>query len=419
MPEERRASSRSNANSSSISSSISAIACLVGLVGVAVVGCEARASDLPADARVRVDTVNGVEHVVSGERGAWVEGASWSVADSMLVIGTVDGPEETVFGRVAGVAIGADGRIYVADGQALEVRVFSPRGAFLSRFGRSGEGPGEFRDISGLGFTPAGQLAVLDGVLGRLSFFSPDGEFSRSLRLERPYIQQVQRPLWFDRRGRFFDRVDLSHDVYVDSLGLMVYGPGGELQHTLLAAVDRPTRIYLTRGGRPYASLSVPFTPGPAVAVGPDGDVYSSDGAAYRIVVRTASGDTLRVLQRDVEPPLVEDRERQAAATALRDRIDRDGGPQPKTLPIPVHKPAITGLTVDADGDLWVRTPMGPGWTRVEYGVFAPDGHYLGALSMPAVRITEITTSLIAGIQVDSTGVERVAIMTLRKPAGR
>ena len=54
-----------------------------------------------------------------------------------LEIGEAEGDAAYLFGRVSGLALDADGRIYVADGQANEVRVFAPDGTHLFSFGRA------------------------------------------------------------------------------------------------------------------------------------------------------------------------------------------------------------------------------------------------------------------------------------------
>jgi hypothetical protein len=51
-----------------------------------------------------------------------------------LTIGEVEGDEPFIFGRVAGVAVDARGRLLVVDSQANEVRVFDESGAHLFSF---------------------------------------------------------------------------------------------------------------------------------------------------------------------------------------------------------------------------------------------------------------------------------------------
>lgn len=85
---------------------------------------------LRADAqerRVRVDTLESGRIVVSNPDSpqAGPQGAPTLV--EVLRIGSLDDTCEA-FGRVMSLAVDGDGRIYVADSQANDIRVFSPRG---------------------------------------------------------------------------------------------------------------------------------------------------------------------------------------------------------------------------------------------------------------------------------------------------
>ncbi len=379
--------------------------------------CDRPADDLPEYARSRIDTVGGVEHVISGARGPWMRRGAWQVGEPILEIGALDGPEVRTFGAVAAVALGEDGDLYVADGQALEIRVFDRDGAFLRRFGRDGEGPGEFRDISGIGFAPDGTLAVVDGRLNRLTLLDTDGEYIRSFRLHRPYMQLVRRELWFDDDGRFYDRVQLSTMPRLDSLGIVVYAPDGDAMDSLLVSVHEPHMVTMTRGGVPIMSIRIPYAPEPSATVGPHGRIYVTPGDKYHITVLDPTGDTIRVLERGLEPPAVTDAERADAEAWIRDRMIDAGGTPPARIELPDEKAVIDGLHTDATGHLWVRMPMGPGWTRTEYGVFDPDGRYLGALTMPPLTVHRITRDRVAGVAVDSLGVQRVVVLPIVKPS--
>lgn len=102
--------------------------------------------------------------------------ASWSLTE-MLRIGGIDG--DAALSHVNDLAIGPDGRIYVAQPMVPEVWIFDAEGTFLRTLGRAGVGPGEFR----LGLTAIGwswdSLWVAD--VERIHFFDPDGRFVRSI----------------------------------------------------------------------------------------------------------------------------------------------------------------------------------------------------------------------------------------------
>lgn len=77
-----------------------------------------------------------------------------------------------VFGEIETLDVDREGRIYVIDKQALEVRAFSAQGVPLGRAGGPGSGPGEFR--APLAVRPRGTdtIEVLDGPLKRIATFA-------------------------------------------------------------------------------------------------------------------------------------------------------------------------------------------------------------------------------------------------------
>jgi hypothetical protein len=365
---------------------------------------------------VRFDTIGGVVHAINSGDGLWSTSDRWRVDPTRVVeIGAVDGAEPYVFGQVAGVAIGDDGRIYVADGHATEIRVFSPEGEFVTRFGRKGEGPGEFLDISGLGLGPQGGIAVLDGRLGRVSLFDADGKFSRSFRLERPYlILEYGALVRFDEEGRFYDRTSLSSRIGTDTVGIVRYAADGRVEDTILTAVHVPSRILVQRGGVPVMSMPVPFAPKPISTVGPNGSIYATDGEAYSIARLTPTGDTLLVIRRDVTPSVVSAAERDSALAEIRKLYREAAGTEPRDLPpIPDRKPAIAALHVDEKGHLWVLRPSDDDVAAMEWDIFDPEGYFLGTLTMPPMDVMHIGDRAIAGVFQDELGVARVRVVSL------
>lgn len=386
----------------------------VALAAAVAVACEEQ-PEAPADARVMYDTIDGVAHVVSGARGDWHRGGSWNVDRGGPSIGAADGPDEYTFGQVAGVVVGQDGRIYVGDAQASEVRVYSAGGEFVARFGRSGEGPGEFRNISGLARAPDG-IAVLDGRLSRVTVFRPDGSVARSFRLERPYMRTESRALMqFDERGRFYDRTPLGMEPLVDEAGIVVYDPDGSPVDTVRVAVIQQDHLVVERDGRPMMSFTRPFAPQPSMAVGPDGRSYFTRGDEYRITVRAPDGDTLRILRRRLRPRPVLPEERDSALEWVRGRYGMSGVQPPARIDLPDTKPVIADLVVDDAGNLWVQTHGDADWSHLEWAVHEPGGRYLGAVATPRVRVMHIGEDFVAGVTADELDVQRVVVLPLRK----
>ena len=62
-------------------------------------------------------------------------------------IGSVDDPDYG-FSRVGSVDVDEEGNLYVYEFADTEIRVYSPDGELLRRFGGEGDGPGEFSGLT-------------------------------------------------------------------------------------------------------------------------------------------------------------------------------------------------------------------------------------------------------------------------------
>ncbi len=385
-------------------------------VTLTAAGCGAGQTSMQADG-ARVDTIAGVVHVTNGARGAWDDDAAWEVdVERAVRIGVVDGEAEYVFGRIGGVWVAPDGRIFVGDAQAREVRIFTPEGEFLGRLGRTGEGPGEFRHVDGIGAAPGGGVAVLDGMLNRVSVFDGDGAFRRMFRLARPYrFLQAGASVRFDDAGRFYDVIGLSIGIGVDTLGVVRYSPEGAAEDTVVVAVHEPVQLHhRAPDGRPLTSMKVPFTPEPSAAIGPDGSHYATLGDAYRIARLAPGGDTIHVIHRAVPPRRLDPAVRESARAALVEHFRAAAGSEPRDVPpIPEHAPAISRLVVDDLGFVWALVHGGE--DRFEWDVFDRDGRFLGTVTTPAMDVTHIGERTIAGVVSDEMGVQRVLVVPLRR----
>src|SRR5687768_12576163 len=91
--------------------------------------------------------------------------ATWSVAPTpLLVVGVSDDPGETFTG-IGGAVRLPDGRVDVADVRELRISVYDARGRQLARFGRDGNGPGEFKSVRGIWRAGGDTVAVWDSRL--------------------------------------------------------------------------------------------------------------------------------------------------------------------------------------------------------------------------------------------------------------
>ncbi len=83
-----------------------------------------------------------------------------------------------------GIAVAADGTVFVADTGNHRVQAFDPSGGFLRTFGSVGEGPGEFRRPMDIDVDSSGQVYVAELGGDRIQVFTPRGQLIRTIRGE-------------------------------------------------------------------------------------------------------------------------------------------------------------------------------------------------------------------------------------------
>ncbi|MBM4429747.1 MAG: hypothetical protein FJ026_05265, partial [Chloroflexi bacterium] len=81
------------------------------------------------------------------------------------------------FNSPRGVAVAADGTVYVADTDNHRIQRFSSIGQFLGTWGSQGSGDGQFWYPHGVAVAPDGTVYVVDTYNHRIQFFSPTGTF--------------------------------------------------------------------------------------------------------------------------------------------------------------------------------------------------------------------------------------------------
>ena len=134
----------------------------------------------------------------------------------------------------AGVAIGADQkRLYVADSKAHQIVVYDiAGGAVVKRFGKRGEGEGEFSFPTSLAFSREGELCVVDQINARVQVFSAEGEFLDA----------------FGSVGRGFGNFIRPKDIALDDEGL-IYVTDGAFSNVQIFSKDLTLLTFVGSGG--------------------------------------------------------------------------------------------------------------------------------------------------------------------------
>lgn len=349
----------------------------------------------------------------------------------ILSIGTLEGPEPYSFGRVAGLAMDGEDRVYVADRQAAEVRVFSPDGAFLYRVGRSGQGPGELGTPCCLAFGPGGLLWVRDGGNARYTAYRIHGGDSAA------YVRQL--PMGHGDVNRAAP-VTFRGDSVVD-VGAVAGGPRGErsLGRTYLPLDEGAPRVEsvpepspeelgvelverVDEGRRSVFYLWPLFGPQHRVAHGPEGRWASLRTDRWRVELRRADGAAWVVERPTPEGPPASDAQRERAEERVESYRTIAGSEVPAALErIPGRLQPLRNVYYGADGRLWVEASVPDGEPR-RADLLDDEGRLVERRTWPAdVELGFpgwVGGERALGLRTDSLGVQRVVRVEWGSPGG-
>jgi hypothetical protein len=358
-----------------------------------LVGCTGADADRTWSGSVET-LLNGAVRVTNPAGGAWTDASAWRLTPE-LQIGEAEGADALMFASVSGLEADADGRIYVLDRQANELRIFGPDGAHVRSVGRGGGGPGEYVSANGLLWLTEDSLLVVDQQGGRYSVLTRDGEFVRSVPRTISFFG------WAFTGRILGDRIyehgfagsgpDRSPALIGTSLrgspiaGGEAFAPGLAMDTIPVPSPAAPSAepFTVTAGGSSMM-MGVPFAPEPFHYLDGDGEVWHGHGAEFRLVRSTLSGDTLMEILLDAEAASVtaaelEEWERGPGVVRFREM-----GGQLDMNRIPRSKPFLESVYRDPDGHLWVSVPSGSDETV--FAILDADGRYLGRQRLEGVR---------------------------------
>lgn len=385
--------------------------------------CGARDGD-GALAGVIIDTLaNGAVHVRNPAQGVWDARPEqrWRLVTATR-IGSVDGTGPDVFGMIGSATEDALGRIWIADSQANEIRVFAGDGRHVRTIGGRGGGPGEFNRLGSIMTGPDGRIWV-DAGSRRWEVFDTAGVRVAGY----PGISNVGggvRRWWRDGRLLEVNAIVVPGGDVMDSRSVYAVrrldASGNLVPEDSVSVPPLPERQsvnFVSANGRSRRRLAVPLTHLPWVVIGRDGDFWLTDGGGPYVIRRqSATGDTLLIIERAYQPV-------PASADALADAREQLALPEGMSSDdndpgrIPSVYPPFASYYVATDGRLWVLRDIGDGARALD--VFSPDGIYLGALEsdvdLAGLSIGLITAERVYAVERDELDVQYVRILRIER----
>jgi len=370
--------------------------------------------------------------IVENARPAWSDSERlWLTAKPRLVIGN-NADSAYRFRQVRGVMLLTDGRVAVADGGSLQLRLFSPQGRLLSASAGKGNGAGQILNMHWVRRLRGDTIAINSG-LSTLALYSNTGQFVRTA---------VLPPRTEGRPARPFVLLALLNNGFGVAAPLPNPAPhsvGSRWTDSLaLKLVTESNAIARELGTFPYIELEqVDAGPTPVwlsaigVFAGGNDRFYAGFGDRYAIRVYTDDGKLQSIIRRSWTPAPVTPADwehwvvewSKLWVTTTGAERDRDVQ-KVRESPWAEELPAFTEFIVDLSSRLWVR---GAHWQDAigagslsgipavpsTWSVFDVRGRWLGDVSMPTgFQPFEIGTDYVTGIM-RTDGVNQVVIYDL------
>ncbi len=346
------------------------------------------------------------------------------------------------------ILVGRDGRIVIDQQQDRNVRLFDASGRSIGRFGRRGEGPGEFENTF-IGGWVGDSLWVHDLSQQRTTVITPDLAFARVIPdagIKPPVGQETRFPssASSDRRAIYEDGTSLVAVLNFSAIpaGFDANGGGyfrvaadGTIRNSVVY-FNQPTgsvRIAMGDGGRMQGSSGMiqqhtPFYTRPLTKVSHRGNRIATLACIYdgpqartmRVVMLGASGDTIYARNHPFTPQAiprtVADSAHAAAVANTKAMSQFVGAADAAALTravqdqmrIPPFYPPFTSMVIADDGTAWIelRSPAGG---ATSFMLLDPRGSVVGTVAVPArTKVLTVSSTHMWGIELNQDDVPSV-----------
>jgi len=270
-----------------------------------------------------------------------------------LSIGEAEGREEYMFSVIRAIEIDDKENIYVADTKGNHIREFDKNGGFLRTIGREGQGPGEFQRITNIQITSENELMVHDRYTFRLTFFSLDGDYLRTVLLKGIQAFTIK----VNSMGNYLVRtIDFDSATPRAAYELKVYS--SDLAFIRTIARDK------------FRSTEAPLQPWMASKFLPSDLIICGFRESYEFQIIDSEGKAVRKVTKDYSPIKISEEEKKKRKL-------------PQSSELPRCFPAFQDFSVDEENRIFVQT-----WERTEneegyyFDVFDSEGKYIAKIAL-------------------------------------
>lgn len=382
----------------------------------------------------------GIE-IVENVSPVWSEAEGWSLsAEPLFVIEEFDGDVPGLLDPTS-IDIDTRGRIIIGDGNQAgwdAILVYDSLGEFQFQAGGEGEGPGEFGQLWWASAYRGDSLVAFDMSGDRLSVFSPEGDFVRSLRTPQLDVPRGPQGSFGYTGGSDAAYLDGHFLAYPRGALYPEDGPGPAWFKHLLLRVAPDGEAWDTLGtfeiSQQYwtgtSQEQYWFTPIAVSAVSSD-RLYFGRGETFEIREYDSGGQILRVIRRPYEPrPVTEELrdqmrewylDRVRTSPEVNEQILERIRAQLESARFAEVLPPYSRMLFDRTGYVWVEqfrwlspNERSPIQSPTFWSVFDLSGTWLGDVETPAGFILhEVSENRAYGFVIDEFDVKEVHVYGL------
>ncbi len=295
-------------------------------------------------------------------------------------IGVELGDSCYVFGSIEGLGYTPDGNIAVLDRISADIRLYTPEGEYLRKIGGRGGGPGEMHNPSSLFIYPDGRIGALDPWRSGLQVYSSDGEYE-GIGLEVSNNVHMYPELVDDSSF-----VALKTEFILDEGAAPIVAVFAGLFEMSVEPEITYWRVEMEMDFSIIADLAQKYFLSVSLAVDTiNGIVYVApySGTDYRVERFTLEGEELGDLELEVEPVLLSEEELRINEEFVRQRLSSLEGGNPQynvqlTDPL-THRLPVIDLEIDRHSNLWVRRGTE---NEPYFDIWSPEGELIGSAVM-------------------------------------
>jgi hypothetical protein len=293
-----------------------------------------------------------------------------------LRLGEPDEEQNYPFSMLSWLCVDDDENIVTMDNEEGCIRIFDKTGQLIRRFGRKGQGPGEFQSVSYLSVIEGDKICVVDRANHRLSHFTQDGKCLKEVKLGEYWdVYRIKA----DSQGFLYANFVMwkpTENEVGFTVDLMKFDPDFEPVMTMGSLEDSSRR-------REVIMIEKRF----GYDVRSDDVLVWGINTEYVLNFVDPEGNVIRKVVKEYEPEKITEEDRKWHYKLQFG--DRKLPPDVK-FKYPRHYYPYAYLFCDDEGRIYVRTYQKTGQGEIYFDVFDSEGRYIARFTRPVSEMPSI-----------------------------